>query len=168
MSDYNPYQTPQSESVPAEYHEGMTLTASMIEYLRDAAPWLRFMGVIGFIGAGALAIFGIIFLITGGTAAELLNNEDNINAGILRALGGGVVGIVYIAIGALYFFPARWTYLFGAKIRNYVLSSNHIELEAAFRNNKFLWKFNGIITIVGLAVIPVLLVVMIIAVVSSM
>jgi len=65
-----------------------------------------------------------------------------------------VLSLIYIAMGALYFFPALYTYNFGAKIRSYQLSSSNEDLELAFKNNKSLWKFNGILYIVLLASVP--------------
>ena len=41
-------------------------------------------------------------------------------------------------------------------------------LELAFKNNKSLWKFNGILLIIGLAVIPALVIIAIVAAVAAL
>ncbi|MDR1279046.1 MAG: hypothetical protein LBK02_09860, partial [Treponema sp.] len=63
---------------------------------------------------------------------------------------------------ALCFFPALFTYNFGNKIRAYQQSRAEEELENAFKNNKSLWKFLGILTIISLAFIPVMIIISIV------
>jgi hypothetical protein len=148
MSDIgNPWQSPEFASVP----EGSTgvqaaLTDTMLRYLRETSPWLRFIGIIGFVGCGFLAAAGLAAIIIMFVAA-----------GIVDEFGGfpvGLFGLLYVALGAVAFFPARFTYNFGARIRNYQLSNSVQELEQAFKNNKSLWKFTGIICIIYLAFVP--------------
>ena len=62
--------------------------------------------------------------------------------------------IIYIPLGVLMFFPSRFIYNFGAKIRNYQFSNSDEDLELAFKNNKSVWKFYGILCIIYLAFIP--------------
>lgn len=153
MSDIeNPWQSPENASVPAP-PPGVqpVLTAAMLRYLKEAVPWLRFIGIMGFIGSGCTAVAGIILPIVGLSTANL--------TGVFAFFPPALFGLVYVGIGALMFFPARFTYCFGAKLRNYQLSNSERELEEAFKNNKSLWKFNGIITIVYLAFIPVMIII---------
>lgn len=175
MTEINPYQSPEAEAVPDAGASGGMITSVMFEALKGASPWLRFMGIIGFIGAGVMVLVGIIFLATGGFAAGALANVEDASAvgtgafgSVLTGMLGGAVGFIYIALGMLYFFPARWTYLFGAKIRNYTVSGSAAELEAALNSNKSLWKFNGVITIVGIASIPLFVIAAAIIAVAAM
>jgi hypothetical protein len=73
-----------------------------------------------------------------------------------------IYALYFLGAGVLMFFPALFTYRFGAKIRNYMETNSAPELESAFKSNKFLWKFNGILTIIALAIIPVVTVISII------
>jgi len=148
MSDYeNPYKSPETAIVPEKPQGAVTaLTETMLSYLKEASPWLRFIGILGFIGCGFMCLVGIIFAITTSVIPDIMDGMVNFPVWLFS--------LVYIAIGALYFFPARFTYNFGAKIRNYQLSNSNEDLELAFKNNKSLWKFNGILYIVCLAIIP--------------
>ena len=156
MSDYeNPYKSPETSIVPEEPQgAGTALTETMLGYLKEASPWLRFMGILGFVGCGIMCLVGIISAIFSSVLSSL--------AGELGALPAGLISLFYIAGGALYFFPALFTYNFGVKIRNYQLSSSNEDLELAFKNNKSLWKFYGILAIVCLAFIPFLIILSII------
>jgi hypothetical protein len=159
MSDgMNPYQSPQSPVNP-EPDGSARLTGVMVRYLKEAAPWLRFIGILSFIGCGFMVLGGTLFLIAAFVSPDF--------AGGLGWLGGGIGSVAYIGSGALMFFPARFTYTFGTKIRGYLRSGAEEDLEQAFKNNKSLWKFNGILYIIGLALVPVVIVGAVIAVIGA-
>jgi hypothetical protein len=153
MSDItNPWRSPGTEAGAAQDSSGAgVLTGTMVRYLREASPWLRFMGILGFIGSGLLALVGLVFTFLGVLVSEI--------AGVFGGiLAGSFMGILYIVLGLLSFFPAKFSYGFGAKIYHYALSNSDKDLEEAFKNNRSLWKFLGILTIVYLALIPLALI----------
>jgi hypothetical protein len=156
MSDYeNPYKSPETAIVPETPEgTGSALTETMLGYLKEASPWLRFIGILGFIGCGFICLVGIISAISSSVLSSI--------AGEWGALPAGLISLFYIAGGAVYFFPAYFTYNFGTKIRDYQISGSNDDLELAFKNNKLLWKFNGILYIVCLALIPFLIIISII------
>ena len=149
MSDFeNPYQSPESPIVPEKPQGGVSaLNETMLRYLNETSPWLRFIGILGFIGCGMICFGGIIFTIVM-LAASSLTAE-------LGDFPFWIFPLIYIPFGALFFFPSRFIYTFGTKIRNYQLSNSDEDLELAFKNNKSLWKFYGILCIIYLAFIPV-------------
>ncbi|MDR2518229.1 MAG: hypothetical protein LBD13_02310 [Spirochaetaceae bacterium] len=166
MSDeYNPYQSPRTEAGAAEpLITQPALTETMLQHLRGASPWLRFMGIIGYIGSGFLVVGGISAILTGVIAdAAAWHSFLPGNISIFIEAISGITGLVNIAAGAVSFFPARFAYTFGAKIRDYCRNSDEQELERAFKSNKSLWKFNGIMAIAALAFIPVMILIAIIA-----
>jgi hypothetical protein len=152
MSDFtNPYQSPENPSVPEKLLSPQAaLTEPMLRYLKEAAPWLRFMGVLGYIGCGFMFFGGIILSIIMFAVSGFIDGFDGASMGIM--------GLVYVPMGILYFFPARFTYKFGTKIRHYLFTNSEEDLELAFKNNRALWKFNGILYIVLLAFIPLFIV----------
>ncbi|GHV40873.1 hypothetical protein AGMMS50268_32670 [Spirochaetia bacterium] len=162
MSDtINPWQSPEAE-ISAERNSASSafLTGSMVRYLKEASPWLRFIGILGFVGCGFMGVGGLVFAIIMAVFADL--------AGEFGGALGIFMGLGYILGGVLAFFPARFIYNFGAKIRNYTLSNAAPDLEEAFRNNKSFWKFYGVCSIVALAFIPVgLIATIVIAITSS-
>jgi hypothetical protein len=122
------------------------LTDTMLRYLREASPWLMFIGVLGFIGCGFLFAGGIVFAITMFIVEDFADEWGGFFTGFL--------GLIYAVLGVVSFFPARFIYFFGAKIRDYQLSNSEQKLEDAFKNNKAFWKFTGIFCIIYLAFIP--------------
>jgi hypothetical protein len=158
MSDTeNPYRSPEAGVSPvAPLTSGGFLTDIMLACLKGASPWLRFVGIVGFVGCGLTVLIGIIFLATGPAMGWVWETVPGINfyADVFGAVFGGVMGGYCLILGVLCFFPSFFIYNFGTGIRNYIRSGAGEELETAFRNNKSLWKFIGILTIIGLAFIP--------------
>ena len=159
---YNPYKSPQAEISSEEGGSAGSLTETMVSYLKDASPWMRFVGIMGFVGAGFMAMgaLGVI------SASPFIANIPGI-PGVWGAAALIAVGLVYLGAAVLLFFPARFTYFFGEKIRRFLRSNSEAELEGAFKNNRSLWKFIGILTIVNIAVIPVFIVVAVVAAVYT-
>ncbi|MDR3145369.1 MAG: hypothetical protein LBU21_03750 [Treponema sp.] len=137
----------------------VVLTDSMIRSLKGAAPWLRFLGILTFISCGVLGLSGLILTLVSFITEDFLEE--------LGGFGGVLIGLLYIALGVLFIFPGRFTYNFGARIRNFLLGNSGEELELALKNNKSLWKFYGILSIVYLAMIPVAIVALVIVILNS-
>jgi hypothetical protein len=135
----------------------------MVSYLKEASPWIRFIGILGYISCGMMGVLAVGIITTAPFMGELSDTFGAFGRGALVAFG-----LLYLALGALVFFPAMFTYNFGVRIRNYLRSNSEQELELAFKNNKSLWKFMGIMAIVNLAIVPVLLVVGVIAMAGSL
>ena len=171
MSDaVNPYQGPETTPVPdAPLVSQGNLTETMLIYLKGASPWLRFVGILGFISAGLTALSGLaIFAII-----PMMGQRWNAIPGF-EVLGGtfGAIFSVTMAVfslggGVLMFFPSLFIYRFGDRIRSYLRTGTDQELELALRNNKALWKFCGILCIISLAFIPVAMIVSVVAVIVS-
>ncbi|MCL2264914.1 MAG: hypothetical protein FWC22_02620 [Treponema sp.] len=165
MSDNsNPYQSPEAPIVPETPKSGI-LTGTMLSFLKEASPWLRFIGILGYIYFGIICLFTLIAFI-----AVITGNTSSFNFGFdfLEAIGGAVVLIVYGLMGLIIFFPAHFTYKFGAYIRNYFNSNSSDDLELAFKNNKSLWLFSGIIAIISISIVALILIIGLIAIIAAL
>jgi len=129
-----------------------TLTDTMLAYLNGASPWLKFIGIVGIVYSGFMVIGGLFFFF----ATPMLEGLSDGIAGFgfsLEIFGwiGAWWGILYLAVGVCILIPSLYTYKFGAKIRSYAKTGEDMDLELAFKNNKSLWKFYGILFIIGIA-----------------
>jgi len=151
MSDsQNPYEGSASSG---SANSGV-ITETMARWLIEASPWLRFLGVMGFISVGLLAVSGLVFMIMGPALSSLGGDSVPFGGGM-----GVVLGFVYIAMGVLYVFPARFIWNFGTRIKSWKETKDGQDLEKALESNKSLWKFSGILMIICLASLPVSLVI---------
>ncbi|HPE35729.1 MAG TPA: hypothetical protein PK625_01160 [Spirochaetales bacterium] len=137
MSDSNnPYQSPKAEaSTVASMADSGAITGLMKDYISATAPWMRFMGILGFIGVGFLAVGGLLMMF-----------------GVLGNIAGGISNVIYAAI---LFFPARYLYRAGSGFRQFIQDQRSDSLERDLSNNKSYWKFQGILSIIGLVMIPI-------------
>ena len=171
MSDTgNPYQSPAAETQALEPLTAQTiLTETMLKHLNDASPWLRFMGVMGFVTSGMIALGGIsslAFLPLMGSVWSILPDPfGSILGSIAPAMA--LYSFYFLGAAVLSFFPALFTYRFGAKIKNFMQSNSISEMELALQNNKSLWKFNGILMIVSLAIVPITIVIMVVVIIAA-
>jgi len=155
MSDFeNQYNSPEAPVVPEKNQVVGSLTATMLKYLKEASPWLKFVGILGFISCGLIILGSISFIIISVVAASLLSEFGNFPIWLVSPL--------YLAMGAVLFFPSLFTYNFGEKIRKFLFSNSEEDLEEALKNNKSLWKFYGIMCIISIAITPVLIIVTVI------
>ena len=166
----NPYQSPETAAVPVKplLIQG-NLTETMLLYLKGASPWLRFVGIIGFIGSVLVLLWGIsmfIFIPLIGRSWDQIPGYESFG-GIMGAAFGAMM-VVFCIIGALLLFiPALFLYKTGGRIRVYLRTGMDQDLEQAFKNNKSFWKFIGIVCIIHLAFLPLLIIGGVIAGVAS-
>jgi hypothetical protein len=170
MSDNaNPYQSPETVVKPeAPLVSQTVLTETMLTHLKGASPWLRFIGIMGFISCGLMVFGGILFLALiplMGSVWEAIPDLGEFSVYFGAAFGGSM-GVYFFICAVIVFFPSRFIFTFGNRIRSYLRSGTAGDLEEAFKNNKSLWKFAGIVTIISLAFIPVMIIVGIVVAVA--
>ena len=68
-------------------------------YLKETAKWGHFLAIIGFILGGFVILAGVALTFLGSsTFSELLGSD--------KGFIGTILGIVYLLLGALYFYPS--------------------------------------------------------------
>lgn len=120
---------------------GLQVTDESKAYLLETAKWGKFLGILGYVGAGLMVLVGIFMLFTGGALGEAAG------AG-LGLIAGPLLGVLYLLIAAFYFFPARYLYQFSDKTKTAVARNDTPTLTEALSNLKSLYKFLGITTAV--------------------
>ena len=121
------------------------LTDKMIYYLQGAAPWLRFVGICGFVFLG-LTLISLLVLLAYSDSLDSYSMGMDLDSGplmIITTLPALVVG----------FFCSFYTFQFGNKIKIYLQTKDQTELENAFKSNKVLWILSGVVFIISLAII---------------
>ncbi|MCL2230545.1 MAG: hypothetical protein FWC01_05565 [Treponema sp.] len=150
MDSDNQYNSLETPIVPENAKGFGNLTETMLQYLKQASPWMQFIGILGFITCGLIAV-GSIFLTVGlASAFAFLGEFGNIPIWLVVPL--------YLSFGVLLFFPSFFAFNIGSKIRRHQYSNADEDLEQAFKNNKSLWKFSGIMCIISIASLPVILI----------
>ena len=143
MQGYNPFQPPIAAGTQPSQTASAPLTA-IAEALRETRPWVKFLAVLGYIGAGLSVLLGFFTMATGLVSGALRSGP----------LGGltPLLGLFYIAFGAVYAVPSTLLWRYGASISNFVERGELEALVDPIVRQKSFWRFAGIMTVVMLVV----------------
>jgi hypothetical protein len=111
--------------------------------MRETVKWAKFLAICSFIGLGLMAIVGLVFIIL----SFSIPSDSTLPMSIL--------GILYILIAALYFFPAIYLYRFATASSEAINSLDDDTLEEGLENLKSLFRFTGILMIIVLSLYAV-------------
>lgn len=126
--------------------------------LSDTARWQKIIGIIMAVSTAFMVLGGIFLLCVGNRFG------DESNAFLSQYLGAGM-GIVYLLAAAMYFCFTRFLLRSAKFLKAYVASDDEADLTEGLKNNKYYFKFSGILALVSIGII---LLVMIVAVIVGL
>ncbi|MDC0156637.1 hypothetical protein OAK38_02610 [Verrucomicrobia bacterium] len=118
---------------------GQEVSSLVIEKLAGTQGWVRFFSVLGFI------VFGLMMLVAVGA--------------LFLGSTGAFVSLVYIVMGALYFFPTLKLSQYASRIARLRVTKSELDLSAALEAQRSFWAFVGIVTLVVLCLYLVIILV---------
>lgn len=141
----------------------MRLTPMAENFLMAATRWAKFLSVLGFILSGFILILALAF----GTiisALGAMGGSSAVAAGVPAALGT----IVYLIVSVIYFFIAYFMYNFASKTQKALTSRQEQLMEDGMKSIRNYFQIIGIMAIIGLALFVVIILVGIIAALSTL
>jgi len=123
-----------------------------MSYLRDAARWARFLAIAGFIFCALFVVFAIVVATV---LAGVLNTMGT--SPVAGGMGAGPISAVYICIALLNFFPNLYLFNFAARMRIALRNNDQDQLNIAFKNVRALFRFVGVLMIIGLGLFVIFL-----------
>lgn len=136
------------------------VSPSLAEKLNQTQPWLRFIAIMTFIGAGMMVLAGLGMLAFGTVSSRL--PADSTTPGAPNAAMMAGLGIFYLILALIYVFPALHLLRSARAIRDLAADGSEASAALALEHQRRFWKFAGI----GLIVILVLYVVAIVAAIA--
>lgn len=139
----NPYNSPSAnlfgsssqtttEAVPSE----------AITQLQRTKPWVRFFGVMMWLGSALMLLGGAAFLLI-----ALSGLASSAAAGMPKEMMVGLA-VAYILMGFLYIYPTIKIWAYGSAIGRLVTSRSADDLVKALDMQRGFWKFIGIMLII--------------------
>ncbi len=125
------------------------VSEASVKYLFETAKWAKFLAIVGFISLALLILIGLITSLLLGNIMEEMAPE---------IASFGFIGLFYIILAAIFVFPTWYLYQFSIKMIRALSGAGQVEFENALLNQKSLFKFMGIYTIVMLALYVLLFV----------
>ncbi|MDR1180484.1 MAG: hypothetical protein LBL13_00685 [Bacteroidales bacterium] len=145
------------ETIDSSEQKSLTLevTENAKAYLRTMASWTNFYAILGFVGVGFSVLYALMMFATNNTLSHLHTPFPNFFI---------PMGIFVLIIAAIKVFPILYLLRFSRKTNKALQEGGDIYvLEEALRNLKSYWKFIGIMSIIGIAIliitIPVIFIV---------
>src|ERR1700761_8982294 len=126
--------------VPAEPIELKVLQDGQY-YLLETGKWARFLGIMGFIGAG-IVLLAAVFIST------LLSLLPVYGPTQLPGFFGGILGFIYVTVAVIAFIISLNLYQFGKNIKQAVVFKDSLKLSLAFNKLKTFFKIKAIIIII--------------------
>ena len=117
-------------------------------YLWEAARWGKFLSIVGFAMCALIVLIGIFF---GSFFSFFTRNTDGYGDAINTTGLGAAMAFIYILIAIVYFFPCLFLFRFATKMKTAINGNSQEELNVSFQNLKSMFKYVGILTIIGLA-----------------
>ena len=131
--------SPQGVTRNVSAQGGQQVSSLVIDKLAGTQGWVRFFSVLGFI------VFGLIMLVA-------------VGALFLGGMGA-FISLVYIVMGALYFFPTLKLSQYASRIARLRVTKSEVDLSAALEAQRSFWAFVGIVTLVVLCLYLVIILV---------
>jgi len=124
-------------------------------FILEIAKWAKFLSIIGFIGIGLMFLAAIVMMVAGATLSSFSN--DYSGSGYSNSpVGAGVIGIVYIIMAVLYFFPVFYLFKSAVGLKKGIINNDEMKLTDGFQNLKSHYKFIGIMMIIVLSLYALL------------
>ena len=84
------------------------VTPAMVDHLRATKPWVRLCSILEFIGTGLLLLFAAVLPFVGALSRDM------------GPLGGGLLSVMYLLLGCIYFFPSLFLFRYAGAIGSLV------------------------------------------------
>ena len=121
----------------------MKLNESAKDFLKETAKWAYFLSILGYVGIGFIVLAGLF-------ADTLFSAMGKMNPA-MSSMGssfGIVMTVIYLLIGALYFFPVYYLNKFASNAKIACATNDSDKLTISFQYLKSHYKFIGIMTLV--------------------
>ncbi len=115
----------------------MSLSQESKQHLNETRKWTFFLAIVGFVFIGLMVLISLFM----GTIFQELGADT-------MPFPSFFIGFIYIAMGALYFFPIYYLFKFSTNMKNALVHDQEDSLNDAFRFLKSHYKFMGIFTII--------------------
>jgi hypothetical protein len=138
----------------------LNLDAVGKNHLAEAAKWARFLAIVGFIGLG---IFELCVIFGGSFFASAMtrnyNGFDNSElSSTTKATMTVAIIVYYLIAGVFFFFGLLFLYRFALNMRLAIKTNSQEAMTRAFQNLKILFRYKGILTIIGLSFVVIALI----------
>ena len=111
-------------------------------HLLETVRWTKFLAIIGFVITGLFLVAALFIVIIGKSILAMTTEYPG-------GLAAGM-GIIYIIAAGIYFYPVYALFKFSACMKKGILNDDRQLINDAFRYQKLMYKYMGILMIIVL------------------
>ena len=160
----DPYLTPSAGPQPPG-HNATPISQEVMRQLAGTKPWVRFISVLMFVGAGFMLLGALALGLAGGTIFGSMASTGN-GPKFSGPMGAGIglaIAFFYGLFALLYIYPALKLWKYANRIGDLANSGRSHDLEAALNEQRAFWKFIGIMILAVFALYGAMLVLAMVA-----
>jgi hypothetical protein len=135
---------------------GQSITPQMVESLRQTKPWVRMFSILGFIGTALISLVALLFIVGSSIGGAFARQAG------FGAVGGILLGVLYLLLGLLYIFPSLFLFRYASGIASMLKEDAVRGMESALAAQKSFWRFVGILTVIVLCIYALVLAVVVV------
>jgi len=136
----------------------LALDQESIAHLGETARWGKFLAIAGFVMCGLIVVIGVItaaVMSTAGFGAFSALPREGPDLKGFGSIFGVMIAGVYLVAGAIYFFPCLFLYHFSVRMKRALKLNDQANLNRSLKAQKYLFRYVGILTIIGMACLAV-------------
>jgi hypothetical protein len=142
VKPYNPYAAPLDGDSALDSDHADPDHAAILDSLKKTRPWVRFLSILGYLGAGVMVLMGLIMMVAGSATTTAMAT------GPLGSVAP-FLAFIYIAFGGIYLIPSTLLWRYAEGISKYTRSGGSMKaLAGAIEKQTSFWRFIGIMTAV--------------------
>lgn len=145
----------ENENSAFEKFDSIQVSEGTKAHFLETAKWAKFLAIVGFVGLGLMVLVALFMLV------GINSFISSLGAPIPANFGG--IGLIYIVMAVLYFFPTLYLFNFATKMKKAVLANDNNNFSLSVENLKSMFKFLGIFTIVILSFYVLAILIMLVA-----
>lgn len=156
----DPYLTP-SAGLQSPTYRASPISQEVMRQLAGTKPWVRFISVLMFVGAGFMLLAALVMGLAGGTIFSSMGSGSGPK--FSGAMGAGIglgIAFFYGLFALLYIYPALKLWKYANRIGDLANSGQTHDLEAALTEQRVFWKFVGIMILAVFALYAGIIVLM--------
>lgn len=132
---------PDQQSTNNDQPQALSINRMGEYYLKETRKWAHFLSILGFVGSGLMALFGVF----GSSLFSFIPGNEAI------PFGFGFFFIIYLGVAVIYFFPSLYLFKYAKELKSALESHDNQALERSLEQHKKFYKFIGILSIIGIA-----------------
>ena len=132
---------------------GLSLNQNGVLAMAESAKWGRFLGIIGFVISGLIALTGLGMLLFMSRTVDNSLPSGGPELGAIGKFGAAGLSIFYLILAGIGFLLSTQCYKFSQRINAALATQNSIELNLGLDHLRKLFRIYGIIVLVYLGIL---------------